>query len=107
LHNADLEQVCVVGMGIPQPIALITLSETGKTKSQAEINTSLMASIDALNPKLENFERISKAVVIKENWTIENGFMTPSLKVKRNQVEKVLLPFYHQWFHHAEKVLWH
>jgi long-chain acyl-CoA synthetase len=66
----------------------------------------LAASIAALNPLLENFERISKVVVMKENWTIENGFMTPSLKVKRNQVEKVLQSFYPQWFHHPEKVLW-
>jgi long-chain acyl-CoA synthetase len=106
MHNTDIEQVCVVGMGIPQPIALITLSETGKTKSETEINTSLAATIAALNPLLENFERISKAVVMKENWTIENGFMTPSLKVKRNKVEKVLLSFYPQWFHHTDKILW-
>jgi long-chain acyl-CoA synthetase len=106
MHNTDIEQVCVVGMAIPQPIALITLSETGKNKSKVEINTSLAASITTLNPLLENFERISKVVVMKENWTIENGFMTPSLKVKRNQVEKVLQSFYPQWFHHPEKVLW-
>jgi long-chain acyl-CoA synthetase len=106
MHNTDIEQVCVVGMAIPQPIALITLSETGKTKSESEINASLTASIAALNPLLENFERIAKVVVIKENWTIENGFMTPSLKVKRNQVENVLQSFYPQWFHHPEKVLW-
>lgn len=104
--NTDIEQVCVVGMGIPQPIALITLSETGKTKSTAEIDSSLMASIEAINPLLENFERIAKAVVIYQNWTIENGFLTPSLKIKRNEVEKGLQPFYTQWFNHTDKVLW-
>ena len=37
LTNADVEQVCVVGMGIPQPIALTVLSESGKKKSNEEI----------------------------------------------------------------------
>jgi long-chain acyl-CoA synthetase len=106
MQNTDIEQVCVVGMGIPQPIALITLSEIGKAKSKTEMNASLTASIAAVNPRLENFEQLAKAVVIKENWTIENGFMTPSLKVKRNQVEITLQQFYPVWFHHAEKVLW-
>jgi long-chain acyl-CoA synthetase len=32
--NKDIDQICLVGTGIPQPIALITLSELGKTKSK-------------------------------------------------------------------------
>ena len=58
------------------------------------------------NPSLEKFERLEKAVIMKENWTIENGLMTPSLKIKRNMVEKDLYSFYPEWFHHPEKVLW-
>ena len=105
-QNTDIEQVCVVGMGIPQPIALINLSETGKLKTPTEITASLSASLAAVNPLLEKFERLEKAVIMKENWTIENGLMTPSLKIKRSLVEKDLYSFYPQWFHHPEKVLW-
>lgn len=104
--NTDIENVCVVGMGIPQPIALITLSETAKQKSKEEIAASLSASLAAINPTLENYERLEKAVVMKENWSIANGLLTPSLKVKRNQVEKIHQPFYPQWFHTKDKVIW-
>jgi long-chain acyl-CoA synthetase len=106
MHNTDIELVCVVGMGIPQPIALINLSETGKLKSKATIIESLSTTIAALNPTLENFERIEKAIIMRDNWTIENGFMTPSLKIKRSVVEKDLYHLYPQWFHHPGKVLW-
>jgi long-chain acyl-CoA synthetase len=106
MGNTDIEQVCVVGMGIPQPIALINLSEAGKLKTPIQIKESLSASLAALNLLLEKFERLEKAVIIKENWTIENGLLTPSLKIKRNLVEKELLPFYPVWFGETEKVLW-
>ena len=106
MQNTDIEQVCVVGVGIPQPIALINLSETGKIKSETEIIESLLTSLTSLNPSLEKFERIEKTVIVKQSWTIENGLMTPSLKIKRNLVEKDLYMFYPQWFHHSEKVLW-
>lgn len=104
--NTDIENVCVVGMGIPQPIALITLSEEGKTKSKADIEESVANTLSLVNATLENYERLEKAVIMKENWTVANGLLTPSLKVKRNQVEKIHQSFYPQWFNQKEKVIW-
>lgn len=106
LANADIEQTCVVGMSIPQPIALVTLSDIGKQKSKEEINQSLAATLAAINPHLEKHERLEKAVVMKENWTIENGLLTPTMKVKRNQVEKIHQQFYPTWFTVEGKVIW-
>ncbi len=106
MQNTDIEQVCVVGMGIPQPIALINLSESGKLKTSDVIKESLLTTLEEVNLLLENFERLEKAVVMKESWSIENGLMTPSLKIKRNLVEKNLYSFYPQWFNAKEKVLW-
>lgn len=106
LANPDIEQCCVVGMSIPQPIALITLSEIGKAKTKQEVEESLAASLAAVNPDLESYERMAKAVVMKENWTIENGLLTPTLKVKRNQVEKIHQQFYPKWFEEKGKVIW-
>ena len=51
LSNTDVEQICVVGMGIPQPIALIILSAAGKAKSKEAIIQSLSASLTAVNGK--------------------------------------------------------
>ncbi len=106
MANTDIEHVCVVGMGIPQPIALITLSEIGKLKSKQEIVESITASLSSVNPSLEHYEWVEKAIIMKENWSIENGLLTPTLKVKRNQVEKLHQPFYTTWFDHHETVFW-
>lgn len=106
LANADIEQVCVVGMGIPQPIALIILSAQGKQKEKAALEESLKKSIEDVNPQLESYERIKAAIVLSEEWTIENGLMTPTLKVKRNEVEKIHLPKYPRWYEKNQVVVW-
>ncbi len=106
LANPDIEQVCVVGMGIPQPLALVVLSVTGKQKTESAIVESLTKIIEEVNPELEAYERLRAAVIIQEDWTVENGLMTPTLKVKRNEVEKIHLPKYPQWYEKGELVVW-
>ena len=106
LANSDIEQVCVVGMGIPQPIALTILSATGKSKSREAIIESLSHSLNQVNSVLESYEKLETAVVMKDTWTVENGLMTPTLKVKRNEVEKIHLPRYPQWYHEKGLVVW-
>lgn len=107
LANSDIEQVCVVGMGIPQPIALTVLSATGRAKSKAEITESLSFSITAVNAQLESYEKLEKAVIMKTDWSIANGLMTPTMKVKRNEVEKIHVPKYSTWYHAKEgMVIW-
>ncbi|MBS1951579.1 MAG: Long-chain-fatty-acid--CoA ligase [Cytophagales bacterium] len=106
LKNSDIEQVCVVGVSIPQPIALTILSEAGKQKSRSEIDESLLSSLNEVNQLIEDYERLKKAVILKNDWTIENGLLTPTLKVKRNEVEKIHLPNYPNWYAQKEIVVW-
>jgi long-chain acyl-CoA synthetase len=106
LANPDIEQVCVVGMGIPQPIALAVVSASGKLKSKEELIASITKTLKEVNPQIEHHERMVKAVIMKEGWTIENGLMTPTLKVKRNEVEKIHLPKYPMWYRQDGMVVW-
>ena len=105
LANTDIEQVCVVGMGIPQPIALTVLSAAGKAKSKEAIIQSLSASLKEVNAELESYERIEKAVIMQGDWTVTNGLMTPTMKVKRNEVEKIHVPKYPAWYHTKDGVV--
>ncbi|HPH46773.1 MAG TPA: AMP-binding protein [Chryseolinea sp.] len=106
MKNSNIEQVCVVGMGIPQPIALVNLSAAGKSKSKEEIVQSLTASLEEINPSLEHYEHLKKIVVMKDEWNINNGLMTPTMKVKRNEVEKIHLPKYPGWYAQSAVVVW-
>ncbi len=104
--NSDVEQVCVVGTGLPQPIALVTLSESGKKKSEDEIKTSLGESLNTINPTLDAHEQLDKIVVIKGEWTVENEMLTPSMKIKRNVVEKKYNANYENWEKQKGDIVW-
>ncbi|WCO02973.1 AMP-binding protein [Psychroserpens ponticola] len=104
-ENTDIEQICIVGTGIPQPIALVTLSELGKAKSKQNVSKSLLTSVTKINPSLEKHERLEKVVVMKEDWNVSNGLTTPSMKVKRNSIEKIHQEFYPNWFNTSENVI--
>lgn len=103
--NTDIEQICIVGTGIPQPIALITLSELGRAKSKEELSEGLIATVKHVNPNLEKHEKIEKVVIMKEDWNVDNGLTTPTLKVKRNSIEKIHQEFYKSWFEVDDKVI--
>lgn len=104
--NHDIDQVCVVGMGIPQPIALVVLSPLAKTKTRQQIEARLSATLTEVNRSLEAYERLAKAVVLSSEWTIDNGLLTPSLKVKRNEIEAIHLRRYPQWYQHPGEIVW-
>lgn len=105
MKNSDIDQICIVGTGIPQPIALIVLSDSGKMKSREELKISFAQMMESINGTLENHEKIEKAVIMKESWSIDNGLLTPTFKVKRTQIEKIHHAFYPIWFHKDEKVI--
>ena len=104
--HAYIEQVCVVGTGLPQPMALITLSSTGRETPQQVIATEIQKTIEGANKSLEKYEHIHVAVIVKESWSIDNGLMTPSLKIKRNAVEKRYQGRFIEWFKREEAVVW-
>jgi len=104
--NKNIDSICIVGMGIPQPIALVVLSTTAAEKSKSVVAEELNSTLQAVNPTLEHYERIEKIIIMRESWTIENGFMTPSLKIKRNEIEKVYVAQYPEWYKLPEKIVW-
>lgn len=82
--DANIDQICIVGLGCPQPIALIVPSEIGLAKPKEELKASLEKTLAAANQQLSNYQKVSTLVVVKDAWSIENGLLTPTLKVKRN-----------------------
>lgn len=104
--NTLIEQVCVVGANLPQTIALVVLAADAKKSSQDEIRDSLKNTVVEVNGILDKHEKIQKVVVMKDEWTVENNIMTPSLKVKRNVLENLYQDQYLNWYHQKEDVIW-
>ena len=93
-------------MGIPQPIVLVNLSEAGRSKPKDALIKSLSDTLSAVNATLDNFEQVRKIVVTREEWTVGNGMMTPTLKIRRNELEALHLHRYAEWFDRIDTVIW-
>lgn len=46
---------------------------------------------------LDKHERLRQLVVVKDSWAVENGFLTPTLKIKRNIIESTYGPQFPAW----------
>ena len=106
MKNDYIEQVCVAGLGIPQPIALVNLSEIGLATDKETVTESILESIKQVNGTRANFEKISTAIIQKEAWSVDNGILTPTLKVKRGKLDETYQEDYLNWHEASEKVIW-
>ena len=86
-ENTDIEQVCVTGSGMPQPVALVVLNAENGHKNQAVVDR-LNGSLDKLNGELESHERLAALFVVETPWTIENELLTATMKLKRDNIER-------------------
>lgn len=101
-----IEQVCVVGVNLPQPIVLIVLSALGKSMEQTEIQTAFEALRNEVNPALKNYEHLRKMVIVNEDWTIENECLTPTMKIKRPSIEQKYQANFEHWYAHPETIVY-
>lgn len=88
MENAIIEQVCVTGTNLPQPIALLVLSEHARSHNKESITESLQNTLNIVNSGLESHQRLDRIVVFKDEWSIDNDLLTPTLKVKRHVIEE-------------------
>ena len=104
--HTHIEQVCVVGDGLPQPLALCVLSETGRSAPREELNGNLKRLLDDINKELDKHERLHGLVMVPEVWAVDNGFLTPTLKIKRSVVETTYSKHFERWGERAGEVVW-
>ncbi len=103
-EHALIEQVCVVGDGLGAPIGLCVLS--AQDQDRQALGASLERWLEQVNQTLDKHERLRRLVVVKDNWAVENGFLTPTLKIKRNVIESTYGPQFQDWSERSEAVVW-
>ena len=106
LQAGMLSQVCVIGSGLPNAMAICTLSETIKAESSEHQINALQQLLEQTNSQLEHHERLSKVIVVGEEWTIANGLLTPTLKIKRKAVDASFGDQYIPWSQEEKQVIW-
>lgn len=105
-RNPLLDQLCFVGNGLNQPIMLATLSAGGRELPRSEVESALVADLDAVNATLEPHEKIAKIVIVRDTWGIDNGMTTPTMKVKRSEVESRYRELLQREAAHRSKIGW-
>ncbi|MCZ7561724.1 MAG: AMP-binding protein [Burkholderiaceae bacterium] len=106
-----VELSLVSGVGQPAAYAIVQLAEdlrprVGDPAVRAQVQAELERLLDDVNRTLPDYEHLHTIVVTREPRSIENGFLTPTMKVRRNRIEAAVQPLVERWFAQAHKVVW-
>lgn len=109
-HDA-IEMVCVSGANQTQPHALVMLGEEARPKMadeafRNEIEESFKKLIADVNKTVDPHEQLAFITVVSDEWSIENSFLTPTMKLKRNVVEDAYQEKVDKWYAQRQPVIW-
>ncbi|MFN0182570.1 MAG: AMP-binding protein, partial [Aquabacterium sp.] len=107
-----IEACMVSGVAFPQPFALAMLPPGAWDAMRAAdarkaFTDELAAHLKVVNAQLDPHERLDFVAVVSEQWTVESGFVTPTLKLKRNVIEKHYGDHFQAWAGQRKAVVWH
>jgi long-chain acyl-CoA synthetase len=93
MEHPAVEAACVLGAGRANPLAIVVLSEAMRQRctdpeQRRAAEQSLLERLEILNRGLEPYERVTRLVIAEGPWTIANGVLTPTMKMRRSVVEE-------------------
>lgn len=86
--NPHVEQMCLMGSGLPQTVLLVQLSEQGKNTDRHKLEDELYEHTLQINAELDSHSRIACVIISDQDWNTENGLVTHTMKIKRAALEK-------------------
>lgn len=106
-----IELSMVSGVGQPSAYAMVVLAETVRPTVKdpavkAQITADLTQLLKDVNAELPDYERLQMLVIAPEPWSIENGFLTPTMKIRRNRIEAAVEPQLDRWYTGKGTVQW-
>jgi len=111
MSHDSIEMVCVSGANQTQPFALVMLAEGLRPKMadasfRKEMEESFKQLVKDVNKTVDPHEQLAFVVVVSDEWSIENSFLTPTLKLKRNVVEDAYDDKVNDWYAKRQPVIW-
>ena len=106
-----VEMSMVSGVGQPAAFAIVVLAETLRPRLadealRREVQAEMEALLATVNRQLADHEQLQTLVIAREAWSIDNGMLTPTMKIRRARIEAAIGEAIPQWF--ARKgVQWH
>lgn len=111
INSCPLIETCAVsGANFEQPYAAVILAEHLRPKlsdeqARQDLLNQLLGLRDSANLQLPAYQQLKFLVVLTDPWTVENACLTPTLKLKRANIEKRLGEHAERWYGLGEAVL--
>jgi long-chain acyl-CoA synthetase len=93
--NPHTEQHCLLGRGFSKTVMVAVLNEAARQlaaasreQAEAEIAQAIHQAVQSINEAVEKHARIGAVILSREEWTIDNEVLTPTLKIRREKVEE-------------------
>ena len=71
------------------------------------VEKELEELLKKVNSGLDDHEKLQFVAVVNDAWEPENGFLTPTNKIKRARIEEEYNPLMEEWYNSKKKVIWH
>ncbi|MBM3386235.1 MAG: AMP-binding protein, partial [Betaproteobacteria bacterium] len=106
-----VELSIVSGVGQSAAYAMVVLAESLRPRQndpalRQEVEREFKQLLTDVNAQLAEYEQLQMIVIAQEPWSIENGCLTPTMKIKRARIEGMASPQMAQWYQNEQKVLW-
>ncbi len=110
-NDSSVELSCVSGSGMPKAYAQVVLAEdlrnkVGDSGTKAKVQAGLESLLAHVNRQVEAHERLQFFVVVSDEWSIANGFLTPTMKIRRSAIEDASAGRVEGWYEAGERVVW-
>ena len=109
-NHHRVEACCVTGVGYPQPYGVVMLSEDSRgviePAGRSAIESELAEHLSTINASLPHYEQLAFLALVRDEWLPENGFLTPTMKLKRARLEETYGPLADGWYAENKPIVW-
>ncbi|HEX8981374.1 MAG TPA: AMP-binding protein [Ktedonobacterales bacterium] len=72
--------------------------DTGQLAAHPRFRSYLDGEVSRVNAHLARYETVKRFAIVPEDFTVENGLLTPTLKIRRRQIQSAYLPMIEQLY---------